>query len=526
LTALAGAVTLGGGLLVRASTQISIDAPDTIDVPYDPLAGVLMNTGGTALIVLGGAGVILGAVLCCGAVLRLAARVLRRGGPSGRIATRDLERNRGRAVPAIAASLSATFVFAIIVSVMHTIDANQASTYRWTLPPEHARLSLAEVDWDRGHITWATPAETRRAAAALEASLPVDEARVIAGAIEWFNYDGTGVGEVGADGEGLPRLEAPRDSMCPMIVLGDVRSPYYEPSSEEDLADADPRCRDTGHLNVGGIADPKMHVGSAADLEMLLGAPLDADTRSALANDIPIALMPHYLGLDGRIRIAWYGAPDSSGVPQAAVRFETPRAHLVPPRSNAPSFYGLFLSPAAAAELGIEHRPTTVHVRLTEPPTSAHLFEAYRAVPLAMGTSSANIFVERGPSRVDPFVVWALLGGAGAITLAAALAALGLARIEGRADDATLSAIGAGRGMRRRIAFVQAVVILGAGGLLGTAASLVPLSATALGIASFALTPPWQQLAVLAVGLPLVGGVVAFLVTRPAPLARSRAPIA
>lgn len=517
-------VTVAAGIMMRLPDEWRAAAMTSRDETFDPEPSYWLDGIGTALVVIGGALVIFGAIACCGAVLRLVARIMRGGGPTARIATRDLLRNRSRAVPAIAASLTATFVFAIVVSSIHTIEESQSASYRYQLPLTHARLSLAtSIDWATSTVDWADATEAAAARRAIEESLPVREAGVIDGADEWLGrWSEDPDATFGEPGVGLPRLEPPTDSICP---LRRVQAFAYELRSDDELVGADPRCADVGVVNVAGLTNPKMQVGSVADLELLLGRRVDEATRAALADDIPIALSPHYLGADGRLRIAWYDSDILGSSAPDALHVATPVAHLLPASEGQP-WYGVFLSPAAADQLGIDHRPMAVYAALDRRPTDTEVFEAYRAAPLAMGATNVELYIENGPTTTDPLVVWALLGAAGIITLAAALAALGLARIEARADDATLAAIGAGRGMRRRIAFVQAVVLIGTGGMLGTAASLTPLAAIALGTPGFGFAPPWEQLAVLAVGLPLVVGMVSFLVTRSPGSVRRRAAIA
>lgn len=94
------------------------------------------------------------------------------------------------------------------------------------------------------------------------------------------------------------------------------------------------------------------------------------------------------------------------------------------------------------------------------------------------------------------------LGRSALIALASSAIAIGLARFDGRQDDATLSALGAGRVVRKSFAFWQAIIIAGIGSVLGAATGLVP--AWALSAIGLPFEPPWLLIGSAVVGLPLL----------------------
>ena len=101
------------------------------------------------------------------------------------------------------------------------------------------------------------------------------------------------------------------------------------------------------------------------------------------------------------------------------------------------------------------------------------------------------------------------------IAFGAAAVALGLARADSRRDDSTLSAIGANPGMRRAMAFWQSALLAGTGALLGGILGLLgPVMIGLVDLEPFA--PPWAQLAILTIGLPVVIATAGWLLTRPA----------
>ncbi|TFD88969.1 hypothetical protein [Cryobacterium serini] len=79
----------------------------------------------------------------------------------------------------------------------------------------------------------------------------------------------------------------------------------------------------------------------------------------------------------------------------------------------------------------------------------------------------------------------------------------------------TLSAVGAHPGLRRTVAFWQAVLLAGTGAVLGGILGLLgPTMLGLVGLLPFA--PPWPQVALLVLGLPVIIAVGSWLLTRPA----------
>jgi len=104
------------------------------------------------------------------------------------------------------------------------------------------------------------------------------------------------------------------------------------------------------------------------------------------------------------------------------------------------------------------------------------------------------------------------------LVLGASAVALGLARFERRPDDATLSAVGGTRLLRRNIGFWQGLVIAGFGTFAGAAAGILPpigfwmQSQTAYQGPMDLADIPWAMLLGLAVALPVMIAVVNWLV--------------
>ncbi|GFN05309.1 hypothetical protein Smic_38650 [Streptomyces microflavus] len=114
------------------------------------------------------------------------------------------------------------------------------------------------------------------------------------------------------------------------------------------------------------------------------------------------------------------------------------------------------------------------------------------------------------------------------MTLGAAAITTGLSKADAEADLTTLSAVGAPPGVRRSLTGFQCLVVALTGVLLGTAAGIVPAVALRLTDLREALadmradpmesayTPivlPWETIALLAVVVPVLAGLLAAALT-------------
>ena len=112
--------------------------------------------------------------------------------------------------------------------------------------------------------------------------------------------------------------------------------------------------------------------------------------------------------------------------------------------------------------------------------------------------------VEQGPQDYGTQIAWWILLACLVIAISAGATAIGLARVDGRADDLTLASLGAAARIRKSVAFVQALVVCGLGALIGTALGLLPAVALGAATTSLPFSPPTLQLVLVAVGIPLV----------------------
>jgi putative ABC transport system permease protein len=214
---------------------------------------------------------------------------------------------------------------------------------------------------------------------------------------------------------------------------------------------------------------------------------------------------------DGEIRLQISG-PTSAGDPNAAPdeRTVSVPAVLVAQDLTGDDLPQVVLGEAAARKLGAVSAVSQVVLRTSRTPTAA---EEDRA-RTALGPLGQTLQIERGYGApyLPGFV--ALIGGAGLVTLAGVAISVTLSAAEGRADLATLAAIGAPARRRRGLAMAQAALVaglgVGLGVLLGAAIGLTIMS----GLDSYPLVVPWSTVLVVGVGVPALGVLAVGALTR------------
>jgi len=177
--------------------------------------------------------------------------------------------------------------------------------------------------------------------------------------------------------------------------------------------------------------------------------------------------------------------------------------------------------PGLLAELEAQERPMGLIAASTRMPTEAEAESAMAALAAA-GISNPYLYVERGYIGHGKLAVVVLAIAALVVALGATGIAVGLAAAESRADLATLAAVGAAPGMRRRVAGAQGAVVA----VLGTGLGLVAGSVLSVVIVlmlrhgqpvpdtSWQLAVPWRELTGLAVGIPVLATLAGFAFTR------------
>ncbi|MFK0190165.1 FtsX-like permease family protein [Kitasatospora sp. NPDC090308] len=412
------------------------------------LAGLSVRT----LSVLGGAVLAeLGLLLFTPLLLALLGRLSRRLPVGPRLALRDAARHRSRTAPAVAAVLAAV-AGAVAVGV-HTTGAEvqDRAAYRLEQPVGAVRLVLHGDE---------------QAMSPLRAALPQD----------------------------LPDLGERADLYQAQYVFCEGCKGLVYAAGGPSRYDA------------GDIGRPLV-VGDTAALHNLL-ALRDQRAQDALLGGKAVVTDPSYLH-DGRVVLRMQG----NGQQVTEVRLDA----VLVERPAAQRYTPVLVAPDTIRRLGLTVEPAGA-VWLPSAPVGERA-EQRAAATVARLAPHAEFGVERGFVPQDSTVRLALTGFAALVVLGAAVVSTALAAADARRERALLSAIGARPRTRRTVAGLQAGLIALLGALLGTVSGFVPafalLRSRAAGVpggpAVSLADVPWTTVALLALGLPLLAGLLGAL---------------
>lgn len=105
--------------------------------------------------------------------------------------------------------------------------------------------------------------------------------------------------------------------------------------------------------------------------------------------------------------------------------------------------------------------------------------------------------------------------------------AIALVGAESRRDGAILVAVGAEPGMRRKVAASTAGLLAGVAGLVAVPAGVLPMTVIqAAQREDHPIVMPWLAIAIVVVGVSVLAGVVAALLSRPPKAAQLLRPLA
>jgi putative ABC transport system permease protein len=454
-----------------------------------PVLGVLAAGTGAAvalagapgrnvnLILAGSAIAELGLVATTPFLVGLAGRTGRLLPLAPRLALRDAARNRGRTAPAVSAILAAVAGSVAIATVVASFDERDRKGYTPQAP--------YGTSWV---LTEGQPASaTAVAVAAMRQHLPAARVGVVR-ALRGTQPFGEGDG--GYIDIATRSCTTTRDGMG---VCG-------------------------GYPGGGAFYGPL--VGDAGLLEALTGVHGEALAVQRRALEQGGAVVPaDGLQPDGTVVIQVHapGTPDGPRVRAVRVRAVAAPAGVQEP---------VLLSPAAAARVGVPVVPIGAIASAAQPPTGEEedrLRGALRQVDL-----DGMLSVERGYRSEYAIGLLALLVGSAVIVLGASGIATGLAAADGRADLATLAAVGATPRTRRVLAAFQSAVTAGLGTVLGTIAGMVPAIAIlramtntvavvdghAVKQAVLPIVLPWTNIVTTLLLVPLLAALAAALLTR------------
>ncbi|MFJ9522012.1 FtsX-like permease family protein [Kitasatospora sp. NPDC101801] len=461
------------------------------------LTGELSDSGSRSVLA-GSVLAELGLIACTPLLISLFGRLGRFLPLSPRLALRDSARNRGRTAPAVAAVMAAVAGAVAVLTFQAGSESAARSGYVASAPSGAVVLKAESV---RGPDSLAVSTAKNAAAlrTAVEATVPDLGQRADLSVLSYGACDSTPGSFCGrvqvAPAPGNTCLAPPGPGG---IDLRCARSAAAEPEDIRDVISGDP-----------------------AVLHNLLGVDSPAATK-ALADGQVVVLNPGYLQ-DGKVtlQLTRFGATGPEGnqtstvsLPGVAVTGTAQAARAV-------------MSPAAARAAGLLSVDQQSVWRPARTLTSA---EVQRVTSAVVQTGPGKLAVERGYQEGSGnALVLGLAAAASAVAIAAAAIATGLAATDSRGDLATLAAVGATPGIRRRLSAFQCAVVAAMGASIGALAGLVPAAAlqrvqnlgieAKLGSGSFRigsnpLVIPWPELAALVIGLPLLAWVLAAAFTR------------
>ena len=449
----------------------------------------------TGSLVIGPLLIQLGFVLMGGRLLALLSRGFARIGTTARLAARDAAANASRTLPAVAAIAATLFIAIFALGQLSMQTADVVRTWGYTAP--QGSLDLALVPTSGRPITVDAADGARDAAQRIARSADAADSAVISEqTMYWPQTD---------------RAQIPVDTSVVIALI-----PTQELRSPDPAAPA-----------IRGLQNRSNPISVIAsdDIDTALGIHLSDEQRDAYRRGAAIVTDPRFV-TDGTITLgAWsatdaadgripdnYSADPPPDLPRTdplwektvtAVTVDAPRQRVA-----------IAVSPESAARLGITSKPSHVIVSFdgtADDGTRDRVAQQAQVLSGPLWTIDPT-FEDGPPDHV--FWVVPVIAAVAVLVLGVSGIALGLARVERRPDDATLSAVGAGQGTRRRISMWQGLLVSGLGTIIGTAAGVLPPigfgaeSGSSLSVSNI----PWALFVGLAVALPLLVAFVSWLI--------------
>jgi len=388
-----------------------------------------------------------------------------------RLALRDAARNRGRTAPAVSAILAAVAGSVAVATYVASLDRHDRESYTPQAPYGNT----------------------------------------------WVLLDGASSSAAAAAQEAL-RTHLPHAQVVAVRALGPGPSEGMGDTGWVDVAAAGPcplarqtSCRSG---NFSGVL-----VGDAAMVHAVTGLTGAALDRADAVLRRGGAVVPETsLRPDGTAVLQIH--PPNSDV-RIAKRIVVPAVAL--PADALPAYV---VGTRAAARVGLPTHLLAAVAAASEPPTGQQ--EDRLRGSLNQIDLGGVVFLERGYRSAYGIGLLALAVGSAVIVLGASGIATGLAAADGRADLATLAAVGASPRTRRTLAAFQSATTAGLGTMLGAAAGLVPavaiLRATTKTVAyvdgrpelapGLPIVLPWANIAATLLVVPLLAAAAAALLTR------------
>ncbi|MGH8775619.1 MAG: FtsX-like permease family protein, partial [Jiangellaceae bacterium] len=467
---LVGVLLLAGGLLaafVGNRTMAGDFAAYSRELEAAAGTGAFVQppatAGPVAVQLLGATLAITGLVVMIPGVVTLLARVARRLPMSPRYAVRDAARHRHRTAPAAAAIMIVVAGSVGLAFLVAGTDRARELQYIAVLPPDvigvTSQATLDDLDGTE------TTGLVGGAAAAVAALLP--DASVLDVEVPLYDLAGS-------------------DTMPPDMPA-DAGSIWLNPPESFVAGCGECWYRSPGAL---AIATPEL-------FELTTGRPMDDATRDALAAGDVVVFDHAVVDTDGTTLT--YN-PDGQEIRLPAHLAEPPDTH-----------YGALPGGFVAAQTAADHGWQTVTSRALV----SHATATADQIDGALDAAEANDAYGQRESQSDgtDIVFIALAAGSAFVTLVGVAISVALAAAEGRADLATLAAVGAPPRRRRAMAGAQALVVGGLGTTLGVALGVYMAVTSWPTTGSPDFIVPWQNVLITGIGVPVLAVVIAMVFT-------------
>jgi putative ABC transport system permease protein len=485
-----GAPVVGVALVLTGGIGVAAAFRNNYNAAWQTVGVWVFLAGALALVV--------GALMTVPAILVLSGRLTGSAPITVRMAVRDGARQRGRAVPTVAAIMAGTIAFTAVAIGYAGSDALDQARYQPVIRVGDALVYVAQK-------------ETRTTAAAIQRAHP-------GWTLTTVEALGLAPGDPGTVQSWVGLL---RDGCTPAQAVSDAGGRF---------CGVDPYSGWLAILPIEALRD-RLHLSDSQVDQLRAGAVLvSAAAISMSRSEDGRSVGP--LVTDGMVRV---GAGSvriaADGVAQEVGGTDVMRRRALPiPESDLVAGLGVGVGSVVAREAYASRGWTTLPVNLILDPGEVALTPA-QAQDLK-DELGLQLSVERGYTSSAGLVTAVLFGATLALVLLAALIATALTLTEARPFLATMAAVGATRRTRRRLAGAQAAWLALIGCSLGVLVGAVPGAAASWSVMhspgdtigpTVGLPVPWPTLLGALVAIPMLAGLCGMLLVRRDPVLTRRA---
>ncbi|MEE6286994.1 FtsX-like permease family protein [Georgenia sp. MJ173] len=447
----------------------------------------------------------IGIVATAGAIVALVARLAPRLGLAGRFALRDASRQRSRTAPAVAAIIAALAGATAGAGFIASSEAHRDATYMAAGPEGTVIAGILPFESDAA----VTADQLTALSSIVHATLPVEAVHTVAMASLIDPDDAAS-----ADEAAFFLTRWPGGDACPLDELS-------SPGTAELLEHADdPRCQQSAWSGTQTLVSRLSGAVLVDDGTLMtsLGFPGAEEAAAALAAGRVVVPSELAIHRDGTVHLDDERYVDGEEV-RVVDTYELPATAADLGSNGMFDVFAMVFPPQVVEELGLHTEDVGLLASTSRMPTEGEETAAYDAA-YELDTM-AYVGVERGPGN-ESLAVWIVVAAALVVGLGATMMSIALAQTETRPDLATLAAVGASPGIRRRIAAAQAGVLTLIGGVIGAGTGLLLAAVIVTAMRHqwgrvdplWQLVIPWPAVAAIGLGVPLVAMGAAWLFTR------------